>query len=147
MLNCYAVVASKATLLSDWSYQFRGSIPKVVLGLDMSIPSFINILGSKTHDVDALYLLIPEARAIPVMDRNCLDFFQLHILYFTDNFFVIRVKSNMDNHFVYWQPWTHTVAFFSTRPFRSVVSIPDMNVSSICGASASRPSLASRWFS
>ena len=45
-----------------------------LLDLRGSIPSFVHISDGKTHDVNVLDLLVPEAGAFYVMDRGYVDY-------------------------------------------------------------------------
>src|ERR1700681_2149920 len=63
-----------------------------LLDLRGNIPSFIHISDGKLHDVHALDMLLPEAGAIYVMDRGCVDFARLHVLHEVGAFFVTRAK-------------------------------------------------------
>ena len=65
-----------------------------LLDLRGNIPTFIHISDGKLHDVNVLDVMVPEARAIYVMDRGYLDFEQLHALDQAGAFFVTRAKSN-----------------------------------------------------
>jgi hypothetical protein len=79
-----------------------------LLDLRGNIPGFIHISDGKLHDVHALELLEPEARAIYVMDRGYLDFARLYGLHLASAFFVTRAKSNMKWHRVYSMPTDRT---------------------------------------
>jgi len=60
------------------------------------------------RDVNILDLLIPEAGAIYVMDRGCLDFERLYVLHQSGAFFVTRAKSNLGAHRIYSTPTDRT---------------------------------------
>jgi hypothetical protein len=72
-----------------------------LLDLRGNIPSFIHVSNGKLHDVHALDMLPPEAGAIHVMDRACVDFGRLHRLHRSGAFFVTRAKSNLKAHRIY----------------------------------------------
>ena len=72
-----------------------------LLDLRGNIPSFIHISEGKLHDVNVLDVLVPEARAIYVMDRAYVDFERLHAMHQAGAFFVTRAKSNMNARRVY----------------------------------------------
>lgn len=72
-----------------------------MLNLRGNIPTFIHISDGKLHDVNLLDVLVPEAGAICVMDRDYLDFKRLHAFHQASAFFVTRTKSNMDARRVY----------------------------------------------
>src|SRR5205807_2223695 len=75
-----------------------------LLDLRGAIPSFIRMSDGRLHDVNVLDLLLPEARAIYVMDRGYLDFERLHVLHQAGAFFVTRAKSNLDARRIYSAP-------------------------------------------
>ena len=66
-----------------------------LLDLRGNIPSFIHISDGKWHEVNIFDSLVPEAGAFYVMDRDYIDFEQLHRLHQVGSFFVIRGKSNL----------------------------------------------------
>ena len=66
-----------------------------LLDLRGNIPSFIFISNGKTHDVNILDDLLPEAGAFYIMDRGYLDFERLARLDDAGSFFVTRGKSNL----------------------------------------------------
>lgn len=72
-----------------------------LLDLRGSIPSFIYISDGKVHDTRAIDLLIPEPRALYIMDRGYVDFVRLHRLHLAGAFFVTRAKSNLDARRLY----------------------------------------------
>jgi IS4 transposase len=55
-------------------------------------------------DASALDLIMPEARAIYVMDRGYVNFCRLYALHQAGAFFVTRTKINMNYHRVYSRP-------------------------------------------
>ena len=65
-----------------------------LLDLRGNIPTFIHITDGKTHDVNVLDILLPEAGAFYVMDRGYIDFERLFELNCTGAFFITRAKSN-----------------------------------------------------
>jgi hypothetical protein len=67
-----------------------------LLDLRGPIPSFVAISDGKTHDVNVLDQLIPEAGAFYVMDRGYVDYGRLYALDQAGSFFVIRAKRNMN---------------------------------------------------
>jgi Transposase DDE domain/Domain of unknown function (DUF4372) len=69
-----------------------------------SIPSFIHISDGKTHEVNVLDLLTPEAGAFYLLDRGYTDFDRLHALHEAGSFFVIRAKRNLRFKRRYSQP-------------------------------------------
>src|SRR5271166_1512283 len=79
--------------LFPWAH-FRSTKAAVkmhtLLDLRGNIPSFIHISNGKLHDVHALDMLVPEAGAIYVMDRDYVDFARLHGLHQAGAFFVTR---------------------------------------------------------
>jgi transposase len=72
-----------------------------LLDLRGNIPSFIHISEGKLHDVNVLDVLVPETRAVYVMDRAYVDFERLHAMHQAGAFFVTRAKSNMNARRVY----------------------------------------------
>jgi len=72
-----------------------------LLDLRGAIPAFIHITDGKTHEVNVLDILAPEAGAFYVMDRGYVDYARLYALHQAGSFFVTRAKSNMDARRVY----------------------------------------------
>ena len=66
-----------------------------LLDLHGSIPTFIRITEGKTHDVNILDQLIPEAGSFYVMDRGYVDFERLYLFTLCSAFFVVRNKENI----------------------------------------------------
>lgn len=66
-----------------------------VLDLHGNIPTFIRITDGKTHDVNILDEILPEAGAFYVMDRAYVDFKRLYEFTLSSAFFVVRTKSNV----------------------------------------------------
>jgi transposase len=66
-----------------------------LLDLHGSIPTFIRITEGKTHDVNILDQLIPEAGSFYVMDRGYVDFERLYLFTLCSAFFVVRSKENI----------------------------------------------------
>src|SRR6266480_963254 len=66
-----------------------------LLDLHGSIPTFIRITEGKTHDVNILDLIIPEAGSYYVMDRGYVDFERLYLFTLCSAFFVVRSKENI----------------------------------------------------
>ena len=66
-----------------------------LLDLHGSIPTFIRITEGKTHDVNILDQIIPEAGSYYVMDRGYVDFERLHLFTLCSAFFVVRSKENI----------------------------------------------------
>lgn len=75
-----------------------------LLDLRGPIPSFVEITDAKTHDVDILDILIPEAGAFYIMDRGYLDFKRLYVINQSLAFFVVRSKVNIKFHRIYSYP-------------------------------------------
>lgn len=65
-----------------------------LLDLHGAIPSFIRITDGKTHEVNVLDDLAPEAGAFYLMDRGYLDFSRLYAIDQAQAFFVTRAKGN-----------------------------------------------------
>jgi hypothetical protein len=72
-----------------------------LLDLMTHIPDFIEITTGKTHDVNILDVLIPEAGSFYIMDRAYNDFYRLYQLHILGAFFVIRAKRNLKYRRVY----------------------------------------------
>ncbi len=72
-----------------------------LLDLRGAIPAFIRITDGKTHEVNVLDILAPEAGAFYVMDRGYVDYARLYAMHQAGAFFVTRAKSNMDARRVY----------------------------------------------
>jgi hypothetical protein len=66
-----------------------------LLDLHGSIPTFIRITEGKTHDVNILDQIIPEAGSFYVMDRGYVDFERLYLFTRCSAFFVVRSKENI----------------------------------------------------
>ena len=66
-----------------------------LLDLRGNIPTFIHISDGKTHEVNVLDILIPEAGSFYIMDRGFTDFARWFTLHQAQAFFVIRGKSNL----------------------------------------------------
>ena len=66
-----------------------------LLDLHGSIPTFIRITEGKTHDVNILDQIIPEAGSYYVMDRGYVDFERLYLFTRCSAFFVVRSKENI----------------------------------------------------
>jgi hypothetical protein len=66
-----------------------------LLDLHGNIPSFIRITEGKTHDVNILDEIVPEAGAFYVMDRGYVDFVRLFVFTLCSAFFVVRTKENI----------------------------------------------------
>ena len=75
-----------------------------LLDLRGNIPTFIEITDGKTHEVNILDILIPEAGAFYVMDRGYIDFTRLYVIHLALAFFVIRSKSNIKYRRLYSRP-------------------------------------------
>jgi hypothetical protein len=60
-----------------------------------SISTFIRVTKGKTHDVNILDQIIPEAGSFYVMNRGCVDFERLYLLTRCSAFFVVRSKENI----------------------------------------------------
>ena len=75
-----------------------------LLDLRGNIPTFIEITDGKTHEVNILDILIPEAGAFYVMDRGYIDFKRLYGIHLAFAFFVIRSKSNIKYRRLYSRP-------------------------------------------
>jgi hypothetical protein len=66
-----------------------------LLDLHGNIPTFIRITDGKTHDVNILDEIVPEAGAFYVMDRGYIDFERLYAFTLSSAFFVVRSKTNV----------------------------------------------------
>ena len=75
-----------------------------LLDLRGNIPTFIHISDGKTHEVNVLDILIPEAGSFYIMDRGFTDFARWFTLHQAQAFFVIRGKSNLLCRRVYSRP-------------------------------------------
>lgn len=75
-----------------------------LLDLRGNIPTFISITDGKTHDVNILDEIIPEAGAFYVMDRAYLDFTRLFYLHRCLAFFVTRAKRGFNFRRLYSHP-------------------------------------------
>lgn len=60
-----------------------------------SIPTFIEVSDGKSHDVNTLDDIMPEAGSFYVMDRGYLDFERLYAFQKSGAFFVIRSKAGV----------------------------------------------------
>jgi uncharacterized protein DUF4372/DDE family transposase len=67
-----------------------------LIDLRGNIPCFVHVSSGKTHDVNALDILIPEAGAFYVMDRGYIDFERLYRFTQSLAFLVVRAKGNLD---------------------------------------------------
>ena len=61
-----------------------------LLDLRSNIPTFIHITDGKPHDVNVLYILIPEAGSIYAMVRGYTDFARLYTMHRSTAFFVLN---------------------------------------------------------
>ena len=84
------------------SDHFAVELEQTVYALDTTaidlcgnIPTFIHISGGKTHEVNVLDILMPEAGSFYIMDRGFTDFAHWFVLHQAQAFFVIRGKSNL----------------------------------------------------
>src|ERR1700758_2336446 len=66
-----------------------------LLDLRGPIPSFIEITNGRSHDVNALDVLVVEPGAFYVMDRGYLDFSRLYTLHQAGAYFVIRARKDL----------------------------------------------------
>jgi uncharacterized protein DUF4372/DDE family transposase len=66
-----------------------------LLDLHGNIPTFIRVTDGKTHDVNILDEILPEAGAFYVMDRGYIDFRRLYMFTLSSAFFVVRTKENV----------------------------------------------------
>jgi len=66
-----------------------------LLDLHGNIPTFIRVTDGKTHDVNILDEILPEAGAFYVMDRGYIDFERLYVFTLSSAFFVVRTKENV----------------------------------------------------
>jgi Transposase DDE domain/Domain of unknown function (DUF4372) len=104
VLNAEAYALDSTTIdlclkLFPWaSFRRRkaGIKAHTLLDLRVGIPVFIRVTHAKTHDLQALDQISPEAGAFYVMDKGYVDFARLHRLHCTGAFFVTRAKRNMD---------------------------------------------------
>ena len=84
--------------LFPWArFRSRKGAVKMHALLDVrgSIPTFIEISEGKTHDVNILDQILPEAGSFYVMDRAYVDFERLHVLQLSAAFFVVRTKKGV----------------------------------------------------
>ena len=84
--------------LFPWArFRSRKGAVKMHTLLDVrgSIPTFIEISEGKTHDVNILDQILPEAGSFYVMDRAYVDFERLHVLQLSAAFFVVRTKKGV----------------------------------------------------
>jgi hypothetical protein len=63
-----------------------------LLDLRGPIPTFIEVSDGTLHDVNVLYILVPEPASFYVMDRGYVDFERLHVFHRGGAFFVTRTK-------------------------------------------------------
>ena len=63
-----------------------------LLDLRGPIPTFIEVSDGTLHDVNVLYILVPEPASFYVMDRGYVDFERLHVFHRSGAFFVTRTK-------------------------------------------------------
>jgi hypothetical protein len=75
-----------------------------LLDLRGSIPSFVEITDGKTHEINMLDILIPEAGSFYVMDRGFLDFDRLYSLDQAKAFFVIKARRSLSYRRIYSHP-------------------------------------------
>lgn len=66
-----------------------------LIDLRGSIPTFIHITDGKTHDVNALDIITPEAGAYYIMDRGYQDLERFHRLHLAGSFFITRPKTTL----------------------------------------------------
>ena len=106
----YALDSSTIDLclsLFPWArFQRTKSAVKLHTLLDLrgSIPTFIRITNGKTHDVNVLDELAPEAGSFYVMDRGYLDFARLYLFVRCSAFYVVRSKKNVQLNRRYSHP-------------------------------------------
>ena len=84
--------------LFPWArFRSRKGAVKMHTLLDVrgSIPTFIEVSDGKTHDVNILDQILPEAGSFYVMDRAYVDFERLHVLQLSAAFFVVRAKKGV----------------------------------------------------
>ncbi len=79
-----------------------------LLDLRGNIPTFISISDGKLHDVNVLYILLPEPGAFYIMDRGYKDFARLYHLSQGTAWFVVRAKSNLQFRRFYSNPVNKT---------------------------------------
>ena len=72
-----------------------------LLDLRGNIPTFIHISDGKTHELNVLDILVPEAGSFYIMDRGFTDFTRWFTLHQALAFFIIRAKSNLQFRRVY----------------------------------------------
>lgn len=72
----------------------RGAVKvHTLLNLRGSVPEFILVTDGKYHDSNVLDVIVPQPRAIYLMDKAYVDFEALHRIQMDDAFFVTRAKS------------------------------------------------------
>ena len=80
-----------------------------------SIPTFIEVSDGKTHDVNILDQILPEAGSFYVMDRAYVDFERLHVLQLSAAFFVVRAKKGVRLRRRYSHPTPEGTAVLSDQ--------------------------------
>lgn len=99
--NAYALDSTTIDLclkLFPWaSFRRRkaGIKAHTMLDLRVGIPVFLRVTHAKTHDLNALDQIVPEAGAFYVMDKGYVDFARLYRLHCAGAFFITRPKQNM----------------------------------------------------
>lgn len=99
--SVYALDSSTIDLclsVFPWArFRSRKGAVKMHTLLDMrgSIPTFIEVSDGKTHDVNILDRIVPEAGSFYVMDRAYIDFERLYVLQLSAAFFVVRSKKSL----------------------------------------------------
>jgi len=99
--SVYALDSSTIDLclsVFPWArFRSRKGAVKMHTLLDMrgAIPTFIEVSDGKTHDVNILDRIVPEAGSFYVMDRAYIDFERLYVLQLSAAFFVVRSKKSL----------------------------------------------------
>ena len=104
--------------LFPWArFRSRKGAVKMHTLLDVrgSIPTFIEVSDGKTHDVNILDQILPEAGSFYVMDRAYVDFERLHVLQLSAAFFVVRAKKGVRLRRRYSHPTPEGTAVLSDQ--------------------------------
>ena len=104
--------------LFPWArFRSRKGAVKMHTLLDVrgSIPTFIEVSDGKTHDVNILDQILPEAGSFYVMDRAYVDFERLHVLQLSAAFFVVRAKKGVRLRRRYSHPTPEGTAVISDQ--------------------------------
>ena len=93
-----ATIIDLSLSLFPWAHfrTTKGGIKlHTLLDLRGPIPSFVEITPAKTHEVNILDILVPEAGSFYIMDRGYIDFARLYHLNQSCAFFIVRAKDNL----------------------------------------------------